>query len=234
MAPVSGSTSLLGFIHAPRPAIVRPYWNWARDARSAIAQPLVGRPGDEHAALAVEHEVVHGDLQLLGRELQDRVARLDRRSLDRVAHPVGRPADANVPMSWGPVSVSAVSTTIWSYGTPERLGRDLGHHGPQPLAEVRGGEDHVERAARGGVDQGLGRVAAQVHAGGVVDGRHAGAAQPRHRSAALLPAGSRPGRRHAAPTSSPRAPVPARGPRAPRPPASSRSASRRRSPCGAA
>ena len=48
-------------------------------------------------------------------------------------------------------------------------------------AEVRGGKDHVERPARGGVDQGLGRVAAQVHARGIVHGRHAGTAHLGHR-----------------------------------------------------
>ena len=91
------------------------------------------------------------------------------------------PRLANVPMQCGPVSVSAVSTMMFSYGRPERLRRALRRDRLDALAEVdRGQRDHEGPRGRG-VDQRLGRVAAQVHAGRVVDGGVAAAAEPGHR-----------------------------------------------------
>ena len=179
MAPVSGSTSLLGFIQAPRPAIVRPYWNWARDARSAIARRLSGDPAtytppSPSSTRSFTATSSSSDASCRTASRASMAAALTALPTRWVARDGERAHVVGAGVGVGGLDDDLVVRDA------ERLGRDLGHHRPQPLAEVRGGEDHVERPARGGVDQGLGRVAAQVHAGGVVDGRHAGAAQLRH------------------------------------------------------
>jgi len=62
----------------------------------------------------------------------------------------------------------------------QRLGADLGEHRLQPLPEVDAGERDHEVPDRGGVHQRLRRVAAEVHAGRVVDGGDAAPVQQRH------------------------------------------------------
>ena len=117
MAPVSGSTSLLGFIHAPRPAMVRPYWNWARDARSAIERRFCGDPATKIPPSPSSTR----SFTLTSSSSEASWSTLSRASIaaSRTALPTRCVArDANVPMSWGPVSVSAVWMTTWSYGTP--------------------------------------------------------------------------------------------------------------------
>ena len=97
---------------------------------------------------------------------------------------------------------------------------------PWPEVDARQRDDEV--ADGGGVDQRLGRVAAQVHAGRVVDGGDAAPAQLGHgHCIAVHP-------RRGASSSADSARPTARGRPTRRPPGSSRSASRPRRSCGTA
>ena len=136
IAPVSGSTSLFGFMKLPRPAIVRPYLNCAIDAMSAIRTDLAGTPrtirlpwpsvsssstGASSSSAATSSRAWRASLAAAITALPTRcVARL-----------------AKVPMSWGPVSVSAVSTTTSVEFDAERLRGDLADDRPESLARGR-------------------------------------------------------------------------------------------------
>ncbi len=113
MAPVSGSTTLLGFMYAPRPAIVRPYWNWARDARSAMSSRFVGDPATRippspSSTRSLTATSSSSDASWRNASRASMAAALTAFPTRWV------PRLAKVPMQCGPVSVSAVSITIWS------------------------------------------------------------------------------------------------------------------------
>ena len=134
---------------------------------------------DVHVALAVELDLVDGGLELVRGHVEQRLAGLDGRRDHGVADPVGRPAGERAHVVRTGVGVGGVDEDGLERDA-ERLGRDLADDGPQPLAEVRRRERDDEIAAGRGVDQRLRRVAAEVHAGRVVDGGHARAAQLGH------------------------------------------------------
>ena len=69
-----------------------------------------------------------------------------------------------------------------SVGMPMRLGADLRHHRLQPLAQIDARQRHDEAAGRRRMDQRLAGIAAEIHAGRIVDGGHAAAALLRHGS----------------------------------------------------
>ena len=189
---------------------------------------LSGEPTTRTLPLPSSSRSATDDLQLLGRELEDR-ARAPRAAATLTALPTRWvPRLANVPMSCGPVSVSAVWTTISSYGTPSVSAAIWATTVLSPWPRSVAASDDVERAAGRRVDERLRRVAAEVHAGRVVDGGHAGAAQLRHRQRPPSAGVARRGR-HRPQLRGQLVARPARPP-----PASSRSASRRRRSCGAA
>ncbi len=130
--------------------------------------------------MAVEIDLVRGRLELLGRDLEERLLRLERGRDHGVAHPVGRSAGERAHVVRPGIGVGRVDDDLLERHA-HRLGGDLADDRPQPLPEVRGRERHDERAARRGVDQGLGRVPAEVHPGRVVDGGDAGPTQLGHR-----------------------------------------------------
>ena len=97
--------------------MVLPYLNWASEATSATLHRAAGTAPDHDVALAVDLQVVDGRLELLGGDLQQRLAGLVAAAI--TALPTRCVARlANVPMSCGPVSVSAVSMTTSSNATP--------------------------------------------------------------------------------------------------------------------
>ena len=227
---------------------------------SAMRTERAGQPRTMRLPVAVGLEVVDRRLELVGRHVEQSALRASMAAAITALPTRCVARLANVPMSCGPVSVSAVSTTISSKSTPSvsaaiwpmtvrrpwprSVAASVTTNEPLVVAwtsacdgsppQVGGGQRDHERAARRGMDERLRRVAAEVHAGRVVDGGHAGAAQLGHRYA------SRSGRRRLRRRSARR-----RGhrpelgrqlvpdERRPRP-ASSRSASRPRRACGAA
>ena len=180
MAPVSGSTSLFGFMKLPRPAIVRPYLNCASDAMSAIFTERAGTPRTtrfpwpsiSRSSTAASSSSAATSSSAWRASVAAAITALPTRWVARLA---------NVPMSCGPVSVSAVSTTTSSNATPSVSAAIWPITVRKPWPEVGGGQGDDERPAGRRVDEGLRRVAAEVHAGRVVDRGDPGAAQLRHR-----------------------------------------------------
>ena len=163
----------------PRPEIVRPYLKWAASARSTMwiflssAPWTMTKPGPSVSRSCGVH------LELLGRDLEHRLARLARGHDDRVADAMRRAAGERAHVVRPGVRVGGVDEHE-VHRQAERLGRDLRDHRLQALAEVGGRERDDERARRRRVDERLRRVAAEVHAGRVVDGGMPRAAQLGH------------------------------------------------------
>src|SRR5207244_6982350 len=72
-------------------------------------------------------------------------------------------------------------------GDAERLGADLPRHRLHTLAEIDRGQRHRELAAGVGMHQRLARVAAEIHADGVVDRRDAASTMSCHGQRLLVP-----------------------------------------------
>ena len=117
IAPVSGSTGLLGFIQAPRPAMVLPYLNCAAAAMSAIFSERSGAPrtmrlpwpSKTRSLRAASNSSAATSSSASRASTAAAMTALPTRCVARLA---------KVPMSCGPVSVSAVSTTTSSIRTP--------------------------------------------------------------------------------------------------------------------
>ncbi len=113
IAPVSGSTWLRGFIQLPRPEMVRPYSNCAFWATRAMGIERLGAP----ATMTFPWPSVtrSSTAASSSSDATSRIACRASVAAALTALPTRWVARlANVPMSWGPVSVSAVSTTISS------------------------------------------------------------------------------------------------------------------------
>ena len=82
-------------------------------------------------------------------------------------------------------------------GHAERLGADLPRHRFHALAEIDRRQRHGELAARVGMHQRLARIAAEIHADGIVDRRDAASAMPGHVSASWCRRRRRSGSRRA-------------------------------------
>jgi hypothetical protein len=133
-------------------------------------------------ALAVGHEVGGVDLQLLGRRLQHHGAGLERGHDHGIADAVRAARGEGAHVMRAGVAVGGVDIDI-GHRDAQRLGGDLAGDGLHPLPEVDGRQRDGELAVRVGVDQRLARVAAEVHADGIVDRREAAAAVQGHVSA---------------------------------------------------
>ena len=134
------------------------------------ADAAVRRAVHVDAALAVGDEVAGVDLELGGGHLEHHLARLAGGHDDGVADAVGAAAGEGAHAVRAGVGVGGVDHHAL-VGDAERLGGDLRADGLDALAEVDRGEGDDEAAGGGGVDQRLAGVAAEVHAGGVVDRR---------------------------------------------------------------
>ena len=123
---------------------------------------------DVNAALAVGLEVGGAHLELLGRDVEQHGPRLLRRHDDGVADPVRAAAGEGAHAVRPGVGVGGVDDHhLRRYA--DRFGTDLGHHRSEPLAEIGRGQRNDEIAGGGGMDQRLARIAAEIHAGRVVD-----------------------------------------------------------------
>ena len=90
-------------------------------------------------------------------------------------------------MQCGPVSeVGGVDIDILDRHA-QRLGADLPRHRFHTLAEVDRGQGDGEFAGRVGVDQRLARIATEIHADRIVDGRDAATAMLGHDQRLLVP-----------------------------------------------
>ena len=93
------------------------------------------------------------------------------------------PREANEPMQCGPVSESAVSTNTSSTGTPSVSAQICRVTDFMPWPRSIDDSDDRELAGRIGVHDRLARIAAEIHADGIVDRRHAASAMLGHLSA---------------------------------------------------
>ena len=123
----------------PRPEIVLPYLNWAIEAMSATFTRRAGTPVTCMLPCPSMTDFVDGGLQLLGRDVEQRLARLDGRGDHRVADAMGRSARERAHVVRAPIRVGGVDDDGLERDA-QRLGRDLPDHGAQALPEVRGRE----------------------------------------------------------------------------------------------
>ena len=122
---------------------------------------------DVDVAAPVRLEIGDVDFELLSRRLHHHAPRLARRGHDRVAHPV-RPARRETAHAMGPgVGIGRIDVDVLDRHA-ERLRADLARHRLHPLPEIDRGQRHRELAAWIGMNERLARVAAEVHADGIV------------------------------------------------------------------
>ena len=131
-----------------------------------------GRTADEYIALAIGLQVVRAGLQLVAGDLQHDLARLLGGHDDGIANPVGGPAGESAHAVRPGVGIGRVDHHIFDRQA-QGLGPNLGQNCLQALTQIGTGKADDEGARRGGMDQGLAWIAAQVHAGRVIDGRDA-------------------------------------------------------------
>ena len=170
-------------MNEPRPEIVRPYLNCAFEATSAIRIERSGLP-----RTTTLPSPSNSRSSRFASSSSAATSRIDSRAsraaaITALPDPVRRPAGERAHVVRPGVGVGGLDVDV-VHAHAERLGADLADHRAEPLSQVRGRQRHDEAAVGGGVDERLRRVAAEVHAGGVVDGRHAGAAQLGHRQRA--------------------------------------------------
>ena len=115
----------------------------------------------------------------VGGDLEHHLARFPRRHHDGVADAVRAAAGEGAHAMRAGVGVGGVDHDV-VVGHAERLGGDLRADRLDALAEIDGGQRDDEAAGGRGVDQRLARVAAEIHAGRIVDGGDAAPLQPGH------------------------------------------------------
>ena len=141
----------------------------------------VRRALDVNVAAPVGLEVGDVDFELLRRRLHHDAARLARRGHDGVAHPMGAARGETAHAMGAGVGIGGVDINVLDRH-PERLGADLARHRLHALSEIDRGQRDGELAARIGMNQRLTRVAAQIHANGIVHRRHAASTKLGHLS----------------------------------------------------
>ena len=128
----------------------------------------IGRAFDADEARTVRLKVIGAGFQLVGCDFQQGLLRLFRGHDDGVARAMRGAAGEGAHAVRPRVGVTGVDEHIL-HRHAQRLRTDLREDGLEALAQVRAGEADDECAGRSHVDQRLGWVAAQVHAGRVVD-----------------------------------------------------------------
>ena len=131
-------------------------------------------------------EVGRIDLELLAGDLEDLLAHVLGRLLDRLAGDERRPRGERAGADRRRVGVGVV------VGDPlvrdaDRLGDDLGLDRLRAVADVRGAGEHVDATVRLDLDPCLRRVAVLVHPRGVLDRREAAAGLDCHQWASGFP-----------------------------------------------
>jgi hypothetical protein len=160
--------------------------NWADMQAADVVMRTRGRALDVNVALAVGLEVFGVDLEFLGRGVEHHRARLLGGGDDGVADAVGAARGERAHAVRAGVGVGGVDIDVLDRHA-EGFRGDLAGHRLHALAEVDGGERDGELAVGVGVHQGLARVAAEVHADGIVDGGDAAAAMFGHAQRLLVP-----------------------------------------------
>ena len=157
----------------PRPATVLPYLKWPANARLTRSILRSGEP-------LTQMKPLPSASRSSGRASSSSAAISSRVFFaSSAAMMIALPARcvvrlANVPMQCGPVSVSPVSMSTFSIGTPSASAPICARTVLRPWPRSALARLMTKRAGRRHVDQRLGGVAAQVHAGRVVDRRNAG------------------------------------------------------------
>ena len=137
------------------------------------------RTVDVDVAAAVGDEVGGVDFQFLGGRFQHHGARFLRGLDNRVADPVRAARCERAHAVRAGVAVGGVDIDI-GHGNAEGLGRDLAGDGLHALAEIDRRQRDGELAVGIGVDERLGRIAAEVHADRIVDCRKSAATVQAH------------------------------------------------------
>ena len=146
----------------------------------------VRRALDVDVAAAVGFEIGGVDFELLGRRLHHHAARLLRRRHHGVADAMGAARGERAHAVRPGVGIGGVDIDVLD-GHAERLGADLPGHRLHALAEIDRRQRHRELAARIGMHQRLAGIAAEIHADGIIDRRHAASAMPGHAHRLLVP-----------------------------------------------
>ena len=130
-------------------------------------------------ALAVGLEIGSIDLELLARHFEhDRLGFLGRYH-DGVADAVGAARSEGAHAVRPGVGIGRIDDHVFGRH-PDRLGADLRHDRLEPLTDIDARQCDDEASRRSGVDERLRWVAAEIHAGRIVDRRHAASALLHH------------------------------------------------------
>ncbi|MET4792526.1 hypothetical protein ABIF64_004704 [Bradyrhizobium japonicum] len=163
----------------PRPEMVLPCLNWAAMATSLGRDRAMRRTLDVDVAASVGFEIGGVDLELLGGRLHHHAACLARRGHHRIADAMGAARGEGAHAVRTGVGIRGIDIDVLD-GNAQCLRADLPRHRLHALAEVDRRQRHRELAARVGVNQRLAGIAAEIHADGIVDRRHAASAMPGH------------------------------------------------------
>ena len=164
----------------PRPEIDRPCWKCAAKATSVTETDLPGTPTIWMLPVAIRLQVAGIGLEHIGGNLQHHGACFLGGGDHGVAGAMRSTRGKRSHAMRSGIGVRGVDDHTLG-GHAERLGADLRHDRFYSLSQIDAGKRHYEIAGRGGVNQGLCRVAAEIHASRVIDGRDAAATLLGHR-----------------------------------------------------
>ena len=157
-----------------------------RDGDVAHRDRAVRRAFDTDRAFAIGLEVAGIDFEFLRRRLHHHRTRLTRRHHHRIADAVRAARGERAHAMWPGIGIGGVDIDVLDRHA-QRLGADLPRHRFHALAEVDRRQSDGEFSARIGVDQRLARIAAEIHADRIVDGRNPATAMLAHDQRLLVP-----------------------------------------------